>query len=181
MKKIFTIAIMMMLVLNMSAQQGITTFLGIPVDGSKTLFIQKVKAKGFEQDTKDNSLNGMFEGRPVTIKVFTDNGKVSRVMVIDSESTRDVMEIVDKYNGLIDTYRERPDLTEYESNPYIRDAEAAIHMRFIHEGFYYAEFFQRNDPELYSRLMSFKISDEKGEYRIITCFDNIYNLPKGGE
>ena len=131
MKKFLTIALMLMLTARLSAQGGITTFLGIPVDGSKPHFIQKMKARGFRREAKDSNLTGMFEGRPVIAQVFTNKGRVYRVMITDMEATADVNEIVWKYNC--------------------------------------------------SRRVSFRISDELGGYRFVTCYDNIYNLPKDDE
>lgn len=178
MKKFLTIALILMLAARLSAQGGITTFLGIPVDGSKPHFIQKMKARGFRREAKDSNLTGMFEGRPVIAQVFANKGRVYRVMITDMEATADVNEIVWKYNCLIDSLRNSSEYTEYEWNHYIRETEAPFYEDYIREGYYYAEFFQVNDPELYSRRVSFRISDELGGYRFVTCYDNIYNLPK---
>lgn len=66
------------------AQQDVTKFLGIPVDGSKSEMIQKLKAKGYTSspDNKD-ILVGEFNGANVNIHVVTNNNKVCRIMVCD--------------------------------------------------------------------------------------------------
>ena len=47
MKKILTVIALLMLVGTMQAQRQVTTFLGIPVDGTKAEMKRKLVAKGF--------------------------------------------------------------------------------------------------------------------------------------
>ena len=47
MKKILSVLMLLLLSISIYAQQNVTKFLGIPVDGSKTAMIQKLKEKGF--------------------------------------------------------------------------------------------------------------------------------------
>ena len=47
MKKILLFCIMAIAAISMSAQNDVTTFLGIPVDGSKSEMKQKLVSKGF--------------------------------------------------------------------------------------------------------------------------------------
>lgn len=56
----------MMLPVAVFGQNDVTTFLGIPVDGTKTAFIQKLKAKGFITDNIYD-LKGQFNGNDVYI------------------------------------------------------------------------------------------------------------------
>lgn len=65
------------------AQNDVTKFLGIPVDGSKSEMIQKLKAKGFRYDSELDCLKGEFNGRDSYISVVTNNDKVYRIMVRD--------------------------------------------------------------------------------------------------
>ena len=47
MKRIFLFYIMAIMAISMSAQNDVTTFLGIPVDGLKSEMKQKLVSKGF--------------------------------------------------------------------------------------------------------------------------------------
>lgn len=73
---------------NVMAQQNknkteVTKFLGIPVDGTKSQMIQKIKAKGFTYNQKQDRLKGKFNGRDVYVSVVTNKNKVWRIMVQD--------------------------------------------------------------------------------------------------
>lgn len=71
----------------LSAQDyaGITKFLGIPIDGTKSEMIQKLKAKGFVYAGaySNADLVGEFNGQDVEVSVVTNNNKVYRVAVFD--------------------------------------------------------------------------------------------------
>ena len=47
MKKLLTLTMLLIVAGTLRAQTDVTRFLGIPVDGSKTEMIQKLKEKGF--------------------------------------------------------------------------------------------------------------------------------------
>lgn len=84
MKKIITLVLAMTIAIAASAQKNVTKFMGIPVDGTKSAMIQKLKAKGFTYDAKNDVLNGEFNGRNVNLFVVTNNNKVCRIMVTDA-------------------------------------------------------------------------------------------------
>lgn len=68
--------IIIMLSVTLFAQQDVTTFLGIPVDGSKSEMIRKLKEKGFRSSTdEDADLTGEFNGKTVYIRIVTNNTK----------------------------------------------------------------------------------------------------------
>lgn len=72
------------------AQKDVTKFLGIPVDGTKTAMINKLKAKGFTlQKGSTDELQGEFNGRDVLIFVQTNNNKVWRIALVDKNSTNE--------------------------------------------------------------------------------------------
>ena len=87
MKHIITISLAIMIAFAASAQKNVTKFLGIPVDGTKTSMIQKLKEKGFTYDAKNDMLNGEFNGRDVDLHVVTNNNKVYRIMAVDSRGS----------------------------------------------------------------------------------------------
>ncbi|UEA62041.1 hypothetical protein LK429_08095 [Hoylesella buccalis] len=82
MKKILSLAFLLMLSLSLFAQRQVTKFLGIPVDGSRTAMIQKLKAKGFRYNSYSDMLEGQFNGTDVVILVQANNNKVWRIAVV---------------------------------------------------------------------------------------------------
>lgn len=84
MKKLLSITMLLISSLFIYAQQDVTKFLGIPVDGSKSEMIQKLKAKGYTSSPLDKDvLVGEFNGADVNIHVVTNNNKVYRIMICD--------------------------------------------------------------------------------------------------
>lgn len=81
------------------AQNDVTKFLGIPVDGTKTNMIQKIKEKGYTYNARLDCLEGEFNGYNVRIHVVTNNNKVYRIMVEDVFGT-DESEIKIRFNKL---------------------------------------------------------------------------------
>lgn len=84
MKRIIVFCFAIMIAFAASAQKNVTKFLGIPVDGSKTAMIQKLKAKGFTYKASSDHLEGEFNGHNVQLSVVTNNNKVYRIMVIEN-------------------------------------------------------------------------------------------------
>lgn len=66
-----------------SAQKDVTKFLGIPVDGTKTSMIQKLKDKGFSYSISKDILTGEFNGKTVKLQIATYRNKVWRIVVED--------------------------------------------------------------------------------------------------
>ena len=84
-KGIFAIMVLL-LSINLCAQQEVTKFLGIPVDGSRTEMIRKLKEKGFEQSwIESDILEGEFNGRNVYVGITTNNNKVWRIGLADKD------------------------------------------------------------------------------------------------
>ena len=67
MKKILLSLTLLMLSVVMYAQNEVTKFLGIPIDGTKADMIQKLKAKGFTYNAQIGLLEGTFNGENVYI------------------------------------------------------------------------------------------------------------------
>lgn len=55
-------------------KSDMTTFLGIPVDGTVSSMKQKLIAKGFKQDS--DMLSGQFNGQDVYLAIVANKGKV---------------------------------------------------------------------------------------------------------
>ena len=84
MKKLLLVATFSVVSFLLSAQNDVTQFMGIPIDGFKHEMIQKLKEKGFVLSSLDSSfLEGEFNGEEVLVNVQTNNNKVWRIAVVD--------------------------------------------------------------------------------------------------
>lgn len=107
--RILIIVATLMLGLVCAAQEReVTKFLGIPVDGTKSEMIQKLKAKGFTPTKADrNILEGEFNGRDVYVHVVTNNRKVCRIMLADVNHV-DEADIKIRFNNLARQFANNP-------------------------------------------------------------------------
>lgn len=100
MKRILVLGMVMILSLATVAQNNVTKFLGIPVDGTKSAMIQKLKAKGYTYNATLDCMEGEFNGKSVTLHIVTNNNKVWRIMVSDAYPTRNETDIRVRFNTL---------------------------------------------------------------------------------
>ncbi len=107
MKRLLTLSMLFVCVTALFAQNDVTKFLGIPVDGSKSEMIQKLKAKGFQYDSELDCLKGEFNGRDSYISVVTNNDKVYRIMVTDAIGS-DESDIKIRFNTLCRQFENNP-------------------------------------------------------------------------
>ena len=141
MKKIVSMIVLFMASVILFAQQDVTQFLGIPVDGTKSAMIQKLKAKGFQYNSTFDQLEGEFNGSQVYLSIVTDNNKVWRIVVRDvvpmSES-----QIKIRYNKLCNQFlnnkKYMPASLEYK----LSDDEDISYEISVHDKQYQAPFYQ---------------------------------------
>ena len=118
MKKLIITFLISLFTLSVFAQKDVTKFLGIPVDGTKSEMIRKLKAKGFKSTTYDKEiLEGEFNGFDVTIHIGTTNNKVSRIMICDKNEV-DESSIRIRFNNLCYQF--------YNNDKYITDQDYSI-------------------------------------------------------
>lgn len=105
MKKLLFLLLATLLTLSLYAQNDVTTFLGIPVDGSKSEMRKKLIAKGFtpKKVGTNEYLEGEFNGTDVHIYIATNNNKVYRIMVCDA-NTQDEADIKIRFNRLVNQF-----------------------------------------------------------------------------
>lgn len=100
MKKLIVIFILIFSVICASAKKDVTQFLGIPIDGSKSAMIRKLKAKGFRANSYNKDiLEGEFNGMDVALHIVTNGDKVYRIMLCDSNPV-DERSIQIRFNNL---------------------------------------------------------------------------------
>lgn len=118
MKKFFICAAFLIMSLAGSAQQNVTKFMGIPVDGSKEEVVRQLLAKGFVRSASDRDiLTGEFNGEDVDIHVVTQNNKVWRIMVED-KTYRDETQIRIRFNNLCRQFEKNDKYTKFSDRDY---------------------------------------------------------------
>lgn len=184
MKKYFIFLLAMLIASMCLAQQkDVTKFLGIPVDGTKTEMIQKLKAKGFTYDVKTGYLKGEFNGSDVILNIITVNGKVWRVAVTTPDVTRpfsgyDETLVKINFNRLCQQFERNPkyvSLLGTESQE-IGDEEDISYEISVKSKQYEAGYLQDGDE---MKLVWFTIFDILSEYYIVIFYENSYNAANG--
>ena len=146
MKKLLSITLLLISSLFIYAQQDVTKFLGIPVDGSKSEMIQKLKAKGYTSSPLDKDvLVGEFNGADVNIHVVTNNNKVYRIMICDVNNI-DERAIQIRFNRLCEQFVNNSKYSSLPLEEYmIPDDEDISYEITVHKKRYEAVFYQKTD------------------------------------
>ncbi|MCH5335065.1 MAG: hypothetical protein J1D86_04585 [Alistipes sp.] len=159
MKKLFSLAMLLMVAVSSYAQKDVTKFLGIPVDGTKEEMIQKLLEKGFTRDEYDRDvLEGEFNGRDVLIIIATNNNKVYRIMLADVNKI-DESDIKIRFNKLCQQFENNPKYLPYEQSQSIPDNEDISYEMLVHNKQYEALFFQADDTLSLENMQSFFSSE----------------------
>ena len=169
------------------AQVEVTKFLGIPVDGTRSEMISKLKEKGFTSVPGTDMLEGEFNGNDVYVIVQTNNRKVWRIGMFDTSGC-DETQIKINFNNLC---------RQFEANPkYVGDGDQTIpedeRIRYgmsIYNKRYEGTFYQKSqsvdlkeDAGLTNRLVWFMIDEDTrnyGKYVIRMFYENGYNQANG--
>jgi len=149
MKRTLTIALLLALTVAMYAQKDVTKFLGIPVDGTKSAMVQKLKSKGFTADpyTKD-VLKGEFNGRAVLVSVVTNNNKVYRVMLQDAATSNET-DIKIRFNTLCRQFeRNQKYMSLNDGSQALSEDEDISYKMLVDNKRYEAVFYQKPDTTL---------------------------------
>ena len=109
MKKLSLVVVLLTMAITRFAQEkDVTKFLGIPVDGTKTEMIAKLKEKGYTSTSWDKDvLEGEFNGTDVYVSVVTNNNKVYRIVVRD-QIEKDESAIRIRFNKLCQQFQNNP-------------------------------------------------------------------------
>ena len=181
MKKILSLAFLLMLSLSVFAQRQVTKFLGIPVDGSRTAMIQKLKDKGFTYNSDIDVLEGQFNGKDVWIRVQTNNNKVWRIVVAYKDSY-DKGQIKAQYNSLINQFANNPRYKVLDAKE-LTDEDDIYREVSINKKQYQATFRQLPDDEnIEKRSVWFTFVENHNnfqKYIIAIYYENKYNEANG--
>lgn len=201
MKKFLLLTFFAATTLHLSAQSEVTKFLGIPVDGTKSAMIEKLKAKGFTWNARQECLEGEFNGEDVYLRIVTNNGKVRRVFVVDKYN-RSEGQIRIRFNNLVSQF-ERNDKYEQPSlfpqDYTLSDDEDISYEMTVHSKQYQASYCQMpqkrdvdsmsdEEKEMYEQqrydalmnnIVWFKIGRDINEYYICIYYDNERNDAQG--
>ena len=142
MKKLLVLSMLLICSAALFAENDVTKFLGIPVDGSKSEMIQKLKAKGFRYDCELDCLKGEFNGRDSYISVVTNSDKVYRIMVRDAISSSE-SDIRIRFNALCRQFENNKKYQSVSSESYIIPEDDNISYEMsVNKKRYQASYFQ---------------------------------------
>lgn len=133
---------MAIMAISMSAQNDVTTFLGIPVDGFKSEMKQKLVSKGFvpKKVGTNEFLEGEFNGTDVRVYIATNNNKVYRIMLCDA-NTQNEANIKIRFNKLVSQFENNKRYTSLDKYT-LSDEENISYEMTVNKKNYDALFYQ---------------------------------------
>lgn len=144
MKKLLTIVLLLTLTAATYAQKDVTKFLGIPVDGTKSAMIQKLKAKGFTYNSENGWLEGEFNGMDVTLSVVTNNNMVWRIMVRDARLSSET-DIKIRFNELCRQFERNKKYISPDESQVLSEEEKISYEMLVNKKRYQASYYQMTD------------------------------------
>ena len=145
MKKVLCSFFMALLAVVMFAQKDVTTFLGIPVDGTKSEMMKNLISKGFEVVPEEEFLKGEFNGTDVQVYIGTNNNKVYRIMLCDADY-RSEANIKVRFNTLIEQFKSNKRYLSLDDYTISDDVDISYEMNINNKEFG-AIFYQNPDVE----------------------------------
>ena len=152
MKRIYVFTLFLIAIAeSIFAQEDVTKFWGIPVDGTKSEMMLKLKEKGFKTYPENDLfpeqkeiMYGKFNGTDVNLYITTHNEKVWRIMVCDANPI-DEHSIKIRFNNLCYQFNKNSKYFPAESNEFIADNEDVSYEMSVNDKRYQATFFQTLD------------------------------------
>ena len=196
MRKFLTLLAMIAISASVFAQKEVTKFMGIPVDGSPTEMIKKLKAKGFTTDEDfmqavelglidwdgPEVLTGRFNGEKVRVFLGVEKNKVWRIYLSDKDS-RDETQIKIRFNTLVRQFENNDKYIPYFDEQTIADDEDISYQMTVNKKQYEAVFLQKGEDGTIDekREVWFRISQGSDGYVIYIFYDNEYNRADGSD
>jgi hypothetical protein len=178
MKQLITMMLALFVSIAISAQtnSNVLKFMGIPVDGSKTQVIQKLKEKGFGYDSFNDCLIGQFNGQYSRIFVSTNKNKVDRITVCSIDGTNEAnIRVV--YNNLLQQFNNNSKYITAVGNKPIPEDEDISYEISVHNKRYDAVFYLKENST--QGMVWFMIYREINNYYIAIFYENLNNRPNG--
>lgn len=178
MKRLIIIILTLFAGIAISAQtnSNVLKFMGIPVDGSKTQVIQKLKEKGFKYDSINDCLIGQFNGCNSDIFISTNKNKVDRI-VVKTLTTLSTADIRVSYNSFLQQFNTNNKYVASEENERISEDEDISYEMIAHDKRYEAIFYLKEN--ITQGMVWFMIYRSFAEYSIAIYYDNLNNRPNG--
>ena len=196
MRKFLTLLAMIAISASVLAQKEVTKFLGIPVDGSPTEMIKKLKAKGFTTDEDfmqavelglidwdgPEVLTGRFNGERVRVYIVVETNKVWRIALKDKKD-RDETQIKIRFNTLVRQFESNGKYIPYFKEQTIADDEDISYQMTVNKKRYDAYFVQKGEDGTVDvkREVWFLIIQRFDGYYIYMYYDNKYNEADGSD
>lgn len=193
MRKFLTLLAMIAISASVFAQKEVTKFLGIPVDGSPTEMIKKLKAKGFTTDEDfmqavelglidwdgPEVLTGRFNGERVRVYIVVETNKVWRIALKDKKD-RDETQIKIRFNTLVRQFEGNGKYVPLVDEQTIADDEDISYQMTVNKKQYQAGFVQKGEDGTVDvkRIVWFTIGEG---YEIEMFYDNKYNEADGSD
>lgn len=143
MKRLLFIVLAMIATITSFAQQkDVTSFLGIPVDGTVSSMKQKLVSKGFvpKKVGTNEFLEGEFNGTDVHVWIATNNNKVYRIMLCDA-NTQNEANIKIRFNKLVSQFENNKRYTSLDKYT-LSDEENISYEMTVNKKNYDALFYQ---------------------------------------
>ncbi len=196
MRKFLTLLAMIAISASVFAQKEVTKFMGIPVDGSPTEMIKKLKAKGFTTDEDamqavkrglidldgPEVLIGRFNGERVRVFLGVETNKVWRIFLSDKDS-RDETQIKIRFNTLVRQFEGNGKYVPYFDEQTIADDEDISYQMTVNKKPYQAAFVQKGEDGTVDekRMVWFTIVEGSDGYHIAMFYENKYNQADGSD
>ena len=197
MRKFLTLLAMIAISASVFAQKEVTQFMGIPVDGSPTEMIKKLKAKGFTTDEDamqavkqglidldgPEVLTGRFNGERVRVYIVVETNKVWRIALKDKKD-RDETQIKIRFNTLVRQFEGNGKYVPYGVDEQtIADDEDISYQMTVNKKQYEAVFGQKGEDGTVDekRIVWFTIVEGSDGYKIAMFYDNKYNEADGSD
>lgn len=196
MRKFLTLLAMIAISASVFAQKEVTKFMGIPVDGSPTEMIKKLKAKGFKTDEDamqavkrglidwdgPEVLTGRFNGEKVRVFLGVEKNKVWRIYLSDKDD-RDETQIKIRFNNLVRQFENNDKYIPYFDEQTIADDEDISYQMTVNKKRYDAYFVQKGEDGTVDvkREVWFLIIQRFDGYYIYMYYDNKYNEADGSD
>ena len=196
MRKFLTLLAMIAISASVFAQKEVTKFMGIPVDGSPTEMIKKLKAKGFTTDEDvmrdvkqglidldgPEVLTGRFNGEYVRLYLNVGTNNVWRISLVDKNS-RDETQIKIRFNTLVRQFEGNGKYVPYVDEQTIADDEDISYQMTVNKKQYQAAFLQKGEDGTVDekRFVWFTIGERSDGYYIVMYYENKYNEADGSD